>query len=70
MNIAICMLYGKLIARICGEIIRCYHTCDIIIKFFFAKSFTFLKTTQTTFAIVKFFKTIIKSRRKTIGRSA
>ena len=36
--------------------IRCYHTCDVIIKFFFAKSFTFRKTTQTTFAIVKFLK--------------
>ena len=60
MTIAICMLYSELIARVCGDIIRCYHTCDVIIKFFFAKSFTFRKTTQTTFAIVKFFKTNYK----------
>ena len=64
------MFYGELIARICAEMIRCYHTCDVIMKFFFAKSFTFRKTTQTTFAIVKFFKTIIKSRNKTVGISA
>ena len=64
------MLYGELIARICREMIHCYHTCDLIIKFLFAKSFIFRKTTQTTFVIVKFFTTIIKSRSKTVGISA
>ena len=51
--------------------ICCYHTYNIIIKFFFAKSFTLCKTTQTTAAIFKFFKTIIsiKSRSKTVGIS-
>ena len=64
------MLYDELITIICEEIIRCYHICDVIIKLFFAKSFTFRKITQTTFAIVKFFKTIIKSKSKTIESSA
>ena len=55
------MFYGKLITRICRKMIRYYHTYDVIIKFFFfAKSFTFCKTTQITTGIVKFFKTTYK----------